>query len=223
MYADARIATMRRNTAYDVAQLESAYAGRTWEHYRPLLAELIEFAPPGRVLDVGAGTGLFAQCCRNFGLRCFALEGAPETARLLRRRGLPAVAARLESGLPFGDQSFHAVSCSQVVEHLLPETAALLFREALRVLAPGGVILIQSPSPRDRKQREEPEHINLYLPSRLRRDVVAAGFEILAERNGPIEPLGKGRLRTLLFRALLQLGSTDLLSATANVVGRKPL
>jgi SAM-dependent methyltransferase len=215
---------MTHNSVLHTAEeFQRAYGERTWEFYRPLLAMLVEFAPPGPVLDVGAGTGLFVECCKRFGLTCVGLEGAPEGAAAARMRTLPMVLSRLEEPLPFADRAFSSVMCNQVIEHLYPQTARSLLGESRRVLMPGGVLFIQSPSPRDPQQRAEPGHINLYLPSRLRKEVRDAGFEILAERNGPIRPFGPGRLRELLFTGLLKVtGWADLLSASANLVARRP-
>jgi SAM-dependent methyltransferase len=212
-----------RSVLHTAEEFHDAYGDRTWEFYRPLLAMLVEFASPGLVLDVGAGTGLFAECCARFGLRCVALEGAFDGASQARSRNLPTVVSRLEEPLPFTDGAFSSIMCNQVIEHVHAETARLLLGESRRVLKPGGMLFIQSPSPRDPEQRSEPGHINLYLPSRLRKEVREAGFEILAERNGPIRPLGAGRVRDLLFRGLLKVtGWADLLSASANVVARRP-
>ena len=212
----------RDGTLHTAEELAAAYQGRTWEHYRHQLATVVEFAPPGRVLDVGAGTGLLVECFLKFGLPCVGVEGSPSGVQTAESRGIPLVLGLLDDPLPFPDASFSAVVCNQVIEHLLPATAERLLLEARRVLIPGGILLIESPSPRDPVQRAEAGHINLYLPSRLRLAVRSAGFEILAERNGPVALLGRGRMRNLLTLALMRLtGWTDLLSASANVVARR--
>jgi SAM-dependent methyltransferase len=212
----------RKNTLHSAQELEEAYRGRTWEHYRHQLATIVEFSPPGRILDVGAGTGLLVECFRKFGLPCIGLEGSVAGVRAAQSRGIPMVVGLLDDPLPFGDATFSSLVCNQVIEHLLPATAERLLAEARRVLIPGGILLIESPSPRDPVQRAEPGHINLYTPSRLRSAVRSAGFRILAERNGPISLVGRGRLRDLLTLAVMRLtGWTDLLSASANVVARR--
>jgi SAM-dependent methyltransferase len=215
---------LRPSTLHSEEELAEAYGGRDWTFYRPLLAQLVEYAPPGRVLDAGAGTGLFVECCRRFGVPCVGVEGAEAGAAQARAKGLPVAVCRLEHALPFHDGAFATVVLNQVIEHLYPETAAFFLREAARVLMPGGILMIQSPSRRDGRQRAEAGHVNLYLPSRLRREVGGAGFEIIAERNGPLLPLGRGRIMKLFFTGLLRVtGWQDLLSSSANVVARKPL
>lgn len=214
----------RRSGLHSEAEFREAYEERDWEAYRRLLAILVEFAPPGQILDVGSGSGLFVECCRKFGLPAIGLEGSMSGGRAHRKKELPIVVGRLEDALPFPDSMFASVVANQVVEHLYPETAAFFFREASRVLVPGGVLLVESPSVRDSVQRREPGHVNLYLPSRLRREVTEAGFQPLAERNGPLPLLGKGRLRNLFALGLLRVtGWQDLLSSSANIVARRPL
>jgi len=175
-------------TIHSGQELREAYQHRTWEYYRPVLAALVEFLPPGVILDVGAGTGLFVECCARLGLSCVGLEGALEGVAMAQARGIRLVAGRLELGLPFRDASFAAIVCNQVIEHLHDATADLVLRESHRVLVPGGVLMIQSPSPHDPEQRREPGHINLYTPSR-----VGAAARRRIQRGGPrVVPVPSG-------------------------------
>lgn len=50
----------------------------------------------------------------------------------------------MESRLPFEDASFDAVSCLEGIEHVLDEVA--LLREFLRILRPGGLLIISTPN-----------------------------------------------------------------------------
>src|SRR5205814_7906584 len=60
------------------------------------------------------------------------------------RRGLKAQCCSLDTALPFANESFDAVICLEVLEHLMmPEFTC---REIHRVLRPGGQVLISVPN-----------------------------------------------------------------------------
>jgi SAM-dependent methyltransferase len=94
-------------------------------------------APPLRVVDLGAGTGILTGGLARLGADVVAVE--PDQAMLARlRRQLPAVRAVAGSAerIPLADQSADAVLCGQAMhwfdmDRALPEIA--------RVLVPGGV------------------------------------------------------------------------------------
>jgi SAM-dependent methyltransferase len=91
--------------------------------------------------------------------------------------------------LPFQDECFDAVICSEVVEHLPYE--ARLFRELGRVLAKDGILIIGTPN-YDRWQWRWLEwwytrllpaahgqsHVEHYTETSLRKRLIEAGFEV---------------------------------------------
>jgi SAM-dependent methyltransferase len=94
--------------------------------------------PPGRVLDLGAGTGKLTEGLTALGVEVIAVE--PDSAMLgeLRRR-LPGVAALAGTAerIPLPDASVDAVLAGQAF-HWFTVDAALT--EIARVLRPGGVV-----------------------------------------------------------------------------------
>jgi SAM-dependent methyltransferase len=112
---------------------------------RTVLARLERIAPlPARadVLDVGAAQGLFLVGCTRLGHRAVGVEPWPDARQSARKLGeqvgmdlqvFDGVAERL----PFPDRVFDVVRANSVVEHVTD--AAATFREAHRVLKPGGV------------------------------------------------------------------------------------
>ena len=93
----------------------------------------------GRLLDIGCGTGNVVRIGRG---RFRFAAGVDIGWRLLgqaraRFPGLPLAGAETER-LPFRDGSFRCVTAYAVLHHLLD--ARSTFREAHRVLAPGGVL-----------------------------------------------------------------------------------
>jgi SAM-dependent methyltransferase len=97
-----------------------------------------------RVLDLGAGLGGPArQIGRLTGARITGVDLTPRRVRLAARRGTGDAAALIDflaadaMALPFRDGAFDAIYSFEMVQHI-PDKAAL-YREAARVLRPGGI------------------------------------------------------------------------------------
>lgn len=146
---------------------------------------------PGRVLDIGCGTGLLAgRICRE--LPGAEVVGCDFSRGMLERAGENAPGAALARGsavaLPFRDESFRAVVSTEAF-HWFPDQPAAL-REFFRVLEPGGRMLVSLIHPHlevmscggDRITRliGEPAH----WPTRdaMRAQVEEAGFRVAAQR-----------------------------------------
>jgi ubiquinone/menaquinone biosynthesis C-methylase UbiE len=92
--------------------------------------------------------------------------------------------------LPFPDQTFDCVICSEVIEHIPREDITLT--DMVRVLAPGGVLVLGTPDygrwiwralegayKKVFPQGYATEHINLYTRASLRTEIEALGLTIL--------------------------------------------
>ncbi len=119
---------------------------------RVILERIRRFMEPrgARVLEVGCGSGGILLHLASQGMRAHGIDrqqyDSPLPAGLdfARRHAIPA---RFHSAdatrLPFRDASFDCVVASSVIEHLDDPRAAL--GEMARVLAPGGIALIDFP------------------------------------------------------------------------------
>lgn len=113
--------------------------------YRRMLRRLL-LGPGQRFLEVGCGAGpLTDSLASNTGALGMALDlSRTSIAAQMRRRGnragYDAVVASA-TDLPFADATFHAVVCTDLVEHLADPGA--FYREAARVLQPGGQLLVR--------------------------------------------------------------------------------
>jgi ubiquinone/menaquinone biosynthesis C-methylase UbiE len=113
-----------------------------WE----LFERLVEFGDLSgrRLLEVGAGTGAFAQALEErAGARVWAIDASEAMVEQARSRGVNARVGRAER-LPFKAGWFERVVMRMVV-HLLERPRAL--EEAARVLGPGGTLVIASEDP----------------------------------------------------------------------------
>jgi len=100
----------------------------------------------GRTLDIGCGDGAIAAAFT--GGRIMGFDVSARCAQLSASRGVPAIVADAQDGLPFADGSFDTVYCVDVLHHLEVRWAPLLI-EAHRVLRSGGSLVIVEPDARN--------------------------------------------------------------------------
>lgn len=100
--------------------------------------------PPGsRALDVGCGTGRWVRRYEAIGFRTTGVDATAGMLRLARGRGTSAPLVVGEAfHLPFGDAAFDFVSDVTVVQHILPSLQPQALDEMMRVLRPGGRLIL---------------------------------------------------------------------------------
>ncbi|HYL79571.1 MAG TPA: class I SAM-dependent methyltransferase [Candidatus Acidoferrum sp.] len=182
--------------------------------------------PSGAWLDVGCGHGRLAGLAAAAGYDVFGVDPNPLAAQVAQQRLGPErvfVGSLEAAGLPAN--RFTIASMIGTIEHLGHPLQTL--REILRVLAPGGLLLIQTPnlaSLQYRRQREAwdqftpPGHLIYFTPKTLQRMLEAAGFQrVRFDMRFPLEAgwdhgaavarRRPRRLGLLLARAISLLGS----------------
>ena len=149
--------------------------------YRPV-AEL----PPGRLLDVGCGSGEIGEAFAKLGWRVSGIEPADDVGRVAAARGIEVHGGTLEDG-PWPPQTFDAVVFSDSLEHINGPSAAL--RRAAELLKPGGLVAITVPNFGSWQRRifgscwfalDLPRHLQHFDRSSLESVAARAGLEPVA-------------------------------------------
>ncbi|GAA2024441.1 class I SAM-dependent methyltransferase [Catenulispora yoronensis] len=106
-------------------------------------AELVRATGNRRAADVGCGPGHLTAMLHDLGLDAFGLDLSPGMVEHARR-ARPALRfdeARMEA-LPIGDGALGGVLAHYSTIHTPPAELPALFAELVRVLAPGGLLLV---------------------------------------------------------------------------------
>jgi len=113
-----------------------------WIHKKNPVYEM--FMHGKTVLDIACGGGDLLQKNPE---KIYGIDINPTMVSKLQGKGL-----RVKEGnvieLPYDNEFFDVVHCSNIIEHLAPGDAYKMFQEIYRVLKPGGKIILVTPMPK---------------------------------------------------------------------------
>ncbi|MEH6590846.1 MAG: methyltransferase domain-containing protein [Halioglobus sp.] len=151
----------------------------------------ITVSPGMRVVDVGCGVGQYSNFCARLGAQVTAVDIQADKLASLSAN-LPESVTGSITGIvsncdpiPLPDDCADLIICTEVLEHVpSPED---LCREMLRIVKPGGKLVISVPD--DRSEQlikevaapayfQEPNHIRIFSRESFTRLILESGLEI---------------------------------------------
>lgn len=203
----------RRRTAHDPEHRQVMFAS-----FDRVYGGLLPRDPDAAVLDAGCGEGSLLAYLRSRGLRnLHGFDLSDENVAICRGAGLDFVHRfdALEMDRLPGDPHFERIFALDLLEHIPKEKASLFLELARDRLAPGGVLLVQTPNMGcvyAQYHRYNDLSHEFGLTEKTARDLfMTAGFASEEVTIGPVwnatTPLGHGRevyarlLHALVFLA----------------------
>lgn len=156
----------------------------------------IEPGDDGLILDLGSGRGEWLEVLTAHGYRCRGVDLDRGMLKASHHRGHDVVEADVLDYLRVQeDGSVAAISSMHLVEHIPHPVLNQLLAEALRVLRPGGVLILETPNPENVRVGSctfymDPTHLHPIPPLLLQWTVQLRGFdkatiERLSQHRGP--------------------------------------
>jgi len=165
------------------------------EHY---LEKRIRFVlsacpPPGRILDVGCGTGVLAARLAETGYEVVGLDPSQGMLDVMRKRALEVEAVQASAvEMPFGAGEFDLSLSVATMHHIAePDAVRGALGEMVRVVRPAGRILVWDHNPR-----------NPYWPYLMRRVPQDRGNERLIDLEELLSGLEAGGAKPMLVTQL---------------------
>jgi O-antigen chain-terminating methyltransferase len=150
------------------------------ERLKPYL-ELLQGLDQARVVDIGSGRGEWLELLQEHGFQATGVDLNGVLVKACRERGLDVVEEDLFRYLSAQqDGSLGVLSAFHVVEHLSIEELVSFLNEAMRVLKPGGALMLETPNP----QNVLVGSCNFYFDPTHRNPLPSEVLQLLVETRG---------------------------------------
>lgn len=170
-----------------------AAAAKAPTHWLPRRDELLRLKSGGAVLDLGCGTGGFLSAVKSPSWKLYGVEMSENAAKFARERCGAEVYVGDVLDAPFPPNSFDAITCFNVFEHMYEPREVL--RRVAEWLKPGGVFYTMMPNIDSAGARifqsywyalELPRHLFHFSPATLKMLVRSVGLQetlVIARRE----------------------------------------
>jgi len=169
------------------------------EAYLPYIKDLPFKQKKIKALDVGCGRGEWIELLGNNGYNAKGIDLNRIMIKKSQKLGLEVKEADVIDHLEsLENESLHIITGFHIIEHLDFEVLIQMFDESLRVLKPGGLIIFETPNPKNLTVGAcnfytDPTHINPIPPHTLEFMLQERGFINIEKKDLQVyETIGTG-------------------------------
>jgi O-antigen chain-terminating methyltransferase len=192
--------------------------------YLPLIEKAKIGTLESPILDVGCGRGEWLELLRECGYEASGIDISKVMIEQCQFRGLETRegdAISYLQGLP--NASLGAVTGFHIIEHIPLASLIKLFDEAVRVLRPGGLIIFETPNPRNvlvgsGDFYRDPTHLNPIHPDTISYIATLKGFinsesYFFEEKESRVELLPSSKVKFETFDSYITVSRDFVLIA----------
>ncbi len=209
---------------YSILHEQKGYPNWRWD-YDVALQEAVTQADGGKILDIGAGVGMFLRSLDSKWQK-YALEGSETTRREIELAGIQ-VFRDLSQVAHVHQGTFKVITIFQVLEHL--DNFQVLLKQCRQLLQSGGKLIITVPDGEAMIRQEQitgcpdmpPNHLGKWTPESLTRALHQAGFN--AESSIPEPPTLKNLTDSLYLKVLADATHSNSFAAQAYRIPNKAI
>jgi SAM-dependent methyltransferase len=180
-------AEMAQHYGPDYDRLIASVGEHSPEHWITRRDTLLQYKTGGKLLDLGCSSGSFLELLKGGNWNLQGVEISEESAARAKARSGANVFVGDVLDAPFAPESFDAITCFHVFEHMYNPRAVL--EKAFTWLKPGGIFFVLVPNidcPEARFFRsfwyplELPRHLFHFSPDSVRNLATRSGFDELS-------------------------------------------
>lgn len=192
--------------------------------YIPMVAAQATALKGLPAVDLGCGRGEWLELLKEQDIRAIGVDQNQYSAQGARQRGLQVeVRDVFEHLSATGDGAYRVVSAFHVIEHLPWEAQLRLFSEAFRVLADGGMLILEWPNPESVQVATttfwlDPTHLRLVPAGLMTFMAEYVGFKSIELRRFRGQTFGLPHIPEDSGGSLLQ----RVKAASLRILGRRP-
>lgn len=189
-------------------------------------AELLSAQNPLSVLDIGCGRGEWLELLAEQGITAKGIDCNPEFVETCHLLNLDALEIDLFNFLPaLKNSQYNLITGFHLIEHIPLDRLSWFLDSILRLLTPGGVLILETPNPENVTVAScnfyiDPTHYRPLPPQLLHFLALQAGFAspIIARLNRhtvgePLRKMGENEPEAAHYNQLIEIIASRLLQA----------